>query len=103
MKVALYHNYYSKQHLAEVSKEMETLGSPSIRAIWSEAYGMWMAVEGCHRLRAAAELGLTPEIIDISDAETVVVQNDGEDEAMDVQTLAAELTEQAYRITVLEF
>ena len=51
MDVILYHKHYDKDHLNAVKAEMETLGTPTIKAIWSEMYGAWMAVEGCHRLR----------------------------------------------------
>jgi hypothetical protein len=47
-------------HLADVKKEMETLGTPTIRAYWDgEKY---IALEGSHRLQAAKELNLTPNI-----------------------------------------
>lgn len=63
MNIILYHNHYDADHLAAVQSEMEALGAPTVQAIWLEAYGAWMALEGCHRLRAAQALGLTPEII----------------------------------------
>ena len=50
-------------HLAAVKKEMEKLGAPDIRAYWDgEKY---IGLEGSHRARAAKELGLTPNIIDM--------------------------------------
>jgi hypothetical protein len=59
MQIALLHKHYNGNHLEAVKTEMQNLGAPVIRAIWSETYGMWMAVEGCHRIRAAKDLGLT--------------------------------------------
>ena len=62
MIIALLHQHYNKQHLEEVKSEMMKLGAPTIRAIWDETQGMWRAIEGCHRIRAAKELGITPII-----------------------------------------
>ncbi len=103
MDISLYHTHYSEQHLADVTEQMRTLGAPQIRAIWSEVYGIWMAVEGCHRLRAAVALGLTPEIIDISSDETTTVQDDGDDVEVSVADLAAELTDAAPRAHIIRF
>lgn len=49
-------------HLAIVEAEMVILGPPTIRAVWVEAYSHWAALEGSHRIVAAANLGLTPII-----------------------------------------
>lgn len=62
MTIILLHTYYDKNHLDEVKSEMQQLGAPVIRAIWDQSVGMWVALEGCHRLRAARELGLEPII-----------------------------------------
>jgi hypothetical protein len=62
MRVTLLHDHYDTDHLADVVTEMRSLGAPTIKAIWDEGNGCWIALEGCHRLRAASELGLTPEI-----------------------------------------
>ncbi len=59
-------------HLAEVIEAMRELGAPTIEVVNCADY--YQALEGSHRLAAAAELGLTPnlviheqdEIIDIS-------------------------------------
>lgn len=103
MDIILYHNHYDAKHLDAVADQMQTLGAPAIRAIWSECYGSWMAVEGCHRVRAAKRLGLTPEIIDISNDETVIVQDDGEDVSVSVADLATEMTDTATRRTSIRF
>ncbi len=70
MRIALVHNHYNAAHLAAVIEDMRRLGAPTIKAVWMECYGHWAALEGCHRIRAAAALGLTPEIdeVEYSDA-----------------------------------
>ena len=65
MKIALMHNHYDAAHLAEVKATMQQLGAPVIKAVWMECYNHWAALEGAHRIRAAAEMGLTPEIEEI--------------------------------------
>ena len=103
MSIALYHKHYNAEHLEAVKKEMEVMGAPEIRAIWSEMYGLWMAVEGCHRIRAAKELGLEPVIIDISDEETTMIQYDGDDIEVAVADLAEELTDNACKTEIINF
>jgi len=66
MRIALVHNHYDEAHLADVIEEMKTLGAPTIKAVWMECYGHWAAIEGSHRIRAAAALGLTPEIEEVA-------------------------------------
>jgi len=70
MRIALVHDHFDEAHLAEVIEEMKTLGAPTIKAVWMECFNHWAALEGCHRIRAAAALGLTPEIdeVEYSDA-----------------------------------
>jgi hypothetical protein len=65
MKIALVHNHYSEEHLAEVIEQMKALGAPKIHAVYMECHDHWQALEGCHRIRAAKELGLIPEIIEV--------------------------------------
>lgn len=47
--------------LAEVIAEMRDAGAPMIRAWWAGDH--WRALEGSHRLAAAAELGRCPILI----------------------------------------
>lgn len=54
------------ERLAEVRAEMQRLGAPELRALWHEGYGVWLAIEGSHRLAIAAELGLTPVIVPVN-------------------------------------
>ena len=65
MTIALVHDHYDDEHLAEVIEEMRTLGAPKIHAVWMECYDGYQALEGCHRIRAAHALGLTPEIVEV--------------------------------------
>lgn len=69
-------------HLAAIKAEMTTLGSPTIRAFWNG--DAWLAIEGSHRIAAAAALGL-PVIID-------EVDEDDAAEGHDIQDLAADCT-----------
>lgn len=58
-------NPVDQEHLEQVIADMQAMGAPVIRAVWIELYGMWAAIEGSHRLAAAQELGLAPEIIPV--------------------------------------
>lgn len=62
MKIIVAHDHYTDEHLVEVKAEMATMGAPVVKCSWIECYGAWMALEGCHRLRAAHDLGLAPVI-----------------------------------------
>ena len=103
MEIALYHSHSNEQHLKSVESKMKKSGTPTIKAIWSDCYGMWLAVEGCHRIRAAKNLGLTPEINDISGQETVIIQIDDDDQEVNVIDLAEELTDSAWQTTIIDF
>jgi hypothetical protein len=50
-----------QRKLEMVKAEMQTLGVPTIRVIDCGDY--YMAIEGSHRLAAAADLGITPNLI----------------------------------------
>lgn len=101
--IALYHKHYDQKHLDAVKSEMATLGAPEVRAIWSEVHGVWMAVEGCHRLRAAHELGLTPVIVDVTNDETITIQNDGQNVTVNTLEEAIELTDNITKTQLLDF
>ena len=94
MRVALVHDHYDADHLDDVKAQMMTLGTPTIKAVWMECYGHWAALEGCHRLRAAAELGLVPEI----DA----VEYTDDPSPVDNYTIA-QLCDDSYAATIIEF
>jgi hypothetical protein len=103
MRISLFHNHYNEQHLEDVKDEMTKRGAPTVRAIWSEVNGEWMAVEGCHRLRAAEQLGLTPTIKDISNQGSVTIQVDGENVRVKVSELTEELQGEMHRKHSLRF
>jgi hypothetical protein len=65
MEIALLHKHFDAEHLEAVKAEMATLGAPVIKAVWSEVANRWVALEGCHRLRAAHAWGLVPEIYEV--------------------------------------
>jgi hypothetical protein len=60
-KVILAHNTFDAEILVDVMSEMKKRGAPTIRGFWNFD-GDFQAIEGCHRVRAAAALGLTPEL-----------------------------------------
>lgn len=59
------HDHYSPAHLVDVVERMRVLGRPRIRAYFDRAYGVWFALEGTHRLRAAKALGLVPVLVPV--------------------------------------
>jgi hypothetical protein len=58
--VILLHRHYDSSDLEEVRTQMAALGSPTIRAIEVACY--CVAIEGCHRLRAAKADGVPVRI-----------------------------------------
>jgi hypothetical protein len=76
MEVLLMHDYYDKDHLENVKKTMETMGTPTIKAFLDPAYDIYIAMEGCHRLRAAKELGLTPIFDLVEYTDDIVCDNE---------------------------
>ncbi len=101
MEIALVHKHYSEEHLQEVMAEMETLGAPVIRAIWSDCHALWLAVEGCHRIRAAKVLGLEVVIDDVSDCETILIEEDGCQVERSVAELLEELQDSAPKTEIV--
>jgi hypothetical protein len=79
------------EHLEMVKAQMQTLGSPAIRAFWSG--DAWYAIEGSHRLAAAHELGLEPEIIEV-EYDTVISDHDFPD--LDDTCAVADIIEYLY-------
>ena len=102
MNMILFHNDYDKEHLEEVKSEMKVLGAPTIKAVYDECYGTWFAVEGCHRIRAAKELGLTPIIEDVTNQETVAMQLNDETVEMEMAELL-EILERCINNTSISF
>jgi hypothetical protein len=67
----------SPEHVERVKAEMLTRGPPTIRVV--ECGDCYMAIEGCHRLIAAAELGIAPVLNVLSQEELVEVDSLGTD------------------------
>lgn len=97
MNIILIHDHFSPDHLAEVQSEMLHLGAPSIRAVWIECQHAWMALEGCHRIRAAAALGLEPEIVEIDFDEDTLLSEIGCLDAHGDDCTIGELADDAWR------
>ena len=68
-------------HLSEVMAEMRKLGVPTVRVVDCGDY--YMALEGTHRLHAAADLGLAPALVVLAQDELV------EADSLDWQDLQA--------------
>lgn len=101
MNIALVHAHYSEEHLEEVKSEMATLGAPKIHAVWIECYNLYAALEGCHRIRAAKELGLTPEIIEVEYSDemcSTVLGYDGEEDYA-----ISEICDNSYKAEIFTF
>lgn len=102
MNIALMHAHYDADHLATVKAQMATLGAPTIKAVWMECHGHWAALEGSHRIRAAADLGLVPVIEEIEYSEDVTLEDLGCDDASEGYTVA-EIADDSHRSTVISF
>lgn len=57
------HDSYDMTKLCIITREMESLGSPRIRAVFDGE--IYRAIEGSHRLAVAHGLSLFPEIIEV--------------------------------------
>ena len=67
--VILPHSHFDAQHLKGVKSTMQIIGSPTIRAFCG--FDMIVAIEGSHRLRAAADLGVHVNFQMIDEDETI--------------------------------
>ncbi len=102
MLIALTHNHFDESHLEEVKKEMIKLGAPTIKAVWMEVFGHWAAMEGCHRIRAAKELGLTPIIEEVEYSEETTLEVLGCDDSGEGYTVSY-IADTSYSSNVFEF
>ena len=102
MLVKLLHNHYDSEKLEKVKEIMKAKGSPVIRVIWDDMNGIWMAIEGCHRIRAAKDLGLNIILKDVSEQKQVRYQQDDESVRVSVKKLKEELLE-LWRNELVEF
>lgn len=101
MKIALVHDHYKPDHLAKVIEQMKAAGAPKIHAVWMECYDQYQALEGCHRIRAAKELGLIPEIIEVEYSDemcSTIAGYDGDED----YTISS-ICDDCYKATVIEF
>lgn len=100
-RVVLPHKHFDPAHLAEVTAQMQKLGPPTIRAVWDPNNQEWLAIEGSHRLRAAAALGLTPVIeeMEFEDEDAPI----GEAFGWDDDTTVTELREDSWRSDAVKF
>ena len=103
MRVILLHEHYDDGHLAQVTEEMRILGAPRILAAWVECFGAWVALEGCHRLRAAHALGLTPEMVPFEYDDETTPGDLGLDWPDTTGPVAAVINRQWRAPTILEF
>lgn len=105
--VALLHEHFDAAHLDEVKADMITMGAPTIRVAWSPC-GCWAALEGCHRLRAAEALGLTPTIVPIEYDDDTTAEDAGfsdddfPDDRLDLISISS-IAGRAYRMHMIEF
>lgn len=75
--IVLLHKHYDPDHLLDVIAQMRTLGTPTIRAVCTDPDGVYVALEGCHRIRAAKILGLVPVIDEVGYSAVVIEGCDG--------------------------
>ncbi|HYX39353.1 MAG TPA: hypothetical protein VE954_40140 [Oligoflexus sp.] len=102
LKIALLHERVNVNQLEMIKKEMAVLGRPVIRAVWTDTYGMWLALEGTHRLRAAYEMSLLPLVYEVAYQPDVTLSSLGLDCESDTTTLE-DVLNSCYRATVLHF
>ncbi len=89
-------NEINENHLNKVTKQMKTIGAPTVRAIYDGE--IYYAIEGSHRLMAAHELGIIPEIAEIEYSDEIItVQVDGED----VEVVISEYADKLMNVTNL--
>ena len=101
MRIALVHSHYDQEKLEKVIEQMKELGAPKIHAVCMGCYGHWAALEGCHRIRAAKELGLTPEIIEVEYSDEMASTVTGYDGDEDYPI--SEICDDSHRSTIIEF
>jgi hypothetical protein len=101
-RIALLHNHYDEEKLESIKDEMKNLGAPRIKAVWMEVWGVWAALEGCHRIRAAKDLGLVPEIQEVEYSEDVTLEEIG-CECDNPGLTVADVADMAFESEVVEF
>ena len=95
-------NSVEAEHLAQVIAEMRKLGAPTVRVV--DCGDHWFALEGTHRLHAAAELGLTPDFVVLAQDSLVDADSlDWDDLRSGSSYAAGELVQYAPHNRVLRF
>jgi hypothetical protein len=86
MQIQIFHNHYEEEKLNKVIEEMKLLGAPEIKAVYDDLNGIYLAAEGCHRIRAAKELNLIPEIVEISieEALEINIKESGDERSLEM-------------------
>lgn len=102
MQIILAHDHFDVDHLEAVKTEMQQLGAPTIKAVWMDAYGAWAALEGSHRIRAAAELGLVPQIDEVEWSDTATTDDVVPGSYDDTWTIE-QICDDAHRREIIEF
>lgn len=102
MQIILPHDHFDAAKLEAVKAEMEALGAPTIKAVWMENYGAWVALEGSHRIRAAADLGLVPAIDEVEWSDTATT-DDAVPGSYDDNWTIEQICDDAYRNIVMSF
>lgn len=101
MNLILPHSHFDQKHLEEVISEMKIKGVPIIKAV-DTGEGVWVALEGSHRIRAAKALGLVPVIEEIEYSEDLMTDDVIPGQYQDNWTIA-EIVDKAYQSEIIEF
>lgn len=89
--------YWDTGHIGAVVEEMRIFGAPTIRVM--ERNGCFCALEGSHRLHAAAYLGMEPNLV----VEIVDLPDYIEDDEFTVVKLPAVTFDHAHVLDLREF
>lgn len=93
----------NRERLEVVKTEMLELGAPTIHVVFDEGQGIYIALEGGHRLQAAKELDLTPTLIVVELEDTDIHVEDLGLGIDDCEYTVDELLAQAYRTQLVDF
>ena len=96
-------NKTNKDRLEVVKSEMLELGAPTINVIFDEGQGVYVALEGSHRLQAAKELDLIPTLIVSKLKDTDIHVEDLDLGIDDCEYTVDELLAQVYRTQLVDF
>lgn len=100
MNIILPHSDFDQDKLDAVIAEMHVLGAPTIKAVDCGEY--YVALEGSHRIRAAAYLGLLVEIEEVEYSEEAITDDVVPGSYDDCWTVA-EIVDSAHNSTMLTF